>query len=76
MIADNALKVSVRRVWRYESPTTGQDDKECVDAVSTIAQDAAIADLETRGQFQDCSELRTLGPASERIFFLEDVTRS
>ena len=49
MIADNALKVSVRRVWRYESPTTGQDDKECVDAVSTIAQDAAIADLETRG---------------------------
>ena len=42
MIADNALKVSVRRVWRYESPTTGQDDKECVDAVSTIAQDAPL----------------------------------
>ena len=76
MIADNALKVSVRRVWRYESPTTGQDDKECVDAVSTIAQDAAIADLETCGQFQDCSESRTLGPASVRISFLEDVTRS
>ncbi len=61
---------------RYESPTTGQDDKECVDAVSTTARDAAIADWKLVTISRDRLESRILGLASGGSIFLEDFTRS